>query len=205
MTVLRVFLVACALVVVGASVDASASSPDTGTWTLNVTFAGTGTGLVTTIPAGIECTNENPAFTPPGTAPQPLGTCSAQFQVGVAPWVIATPSGGARGSLLGGIFNCEGEKGSCQAFGSGTTGVQVTFNTKPIPCTVDRVVDQPLAQAKRNLRMIGCKVGTVRYVYSTRNENFGEVISQNPKAHWQLPHGAVGAVDLLVSKGRHGP
>jgi hypothetical protein len=201
MTVLRVFLVVCVLVVVGASADASASSTATGMWTLTVTFAGTGTGLVTTIPAGIVCTNDNPAYTPAGTMPPPLGTCSAQFQVGVAPWVIATPSGGTRGSLLGGISNCEGEHGSCQAFppDNGVGNVQVTFNARPIPCTVERVIGQPLAQAKRSLRFIGCKIGTVRYVYSSTNLNFGDVISQNPTRLWQRPHGAV---NLVVSKGK---
>lgn len=203
MSVLRVFLVVCLLVVVGASADASASSTAAGTWTLDITFAGAGTGLVTTIPAGILCTNENPD-TPAGTVPQPLGTCSAQFPDGVAPWVIATPSGGSRGSLLGGISNCVGEKGSCQTGQdpTGATSVQVTFNARPIPCTVKRVIGQPLAQAKRTLRFIGCKVGTVRYVYSSTNLNFGEVISQNPTRLWQRPHGAV---TLVVSKGKRGP
>jgi len=64
---------------------------------------------------------------------------------------------------------------------------------------VDRVIGQTLAQAKRNLRFIGCKVGTVRYAYSSSNINFGNVISQNPKPHWQRLHGAV---DLVVSKGK---
>jgi hypothetical protein len=203
MAVLRVFLVVCVLVVVGAYADASASSTDTGTWTLNVTFAGTGTGLVTTSPAGILCTNENPD-TPEGMAPQPLGTCSAQFPVGVAPWVIATPSGGSRGSLLGGITNCSGEHGSCQAGGSsiGPTVAQVTFNHRPIPCIVARVIGQPLAQAKRTLRFIGCKVGAVRYAYTNTNLNFGNVISQNPTRLWQRSHGAV---NLVVSKGTRGP
>ncbi|HEU5477310.1 MAG TPA: PASTA domain-containing protein [Gaiellaceae bacterium] len=202
MTVLRAFLVVCVLVVVGASADASASSTAAGTWTLSITFAGTGTGLVTTIPAGILCTNENPD-TPAGTVPQPLGTCSAQFPVGVAPWVIATPSGGSRGSLFGGISNCVGEKGSCQAGQdpTGATSVQVMFNTRPIPCVVERVIGQPLAQAKRHLRFIGCRVGTVRYAYSSTNLNFGEVISQNPTRLWQRPHGAV---NLVVSKGKRG-
>lgn len=202
MTVLRMFLVVFVVVMVGASADASASSTATGTWTLTVTFAGTGTGLVTTIPAGILCTNENPD-TPAGTVPQPLGTCSAQFPIGVAPWVIATPAGGSRGSLLGGISPCDGEHGSCQA-GQGPTDpttVQVTFNPKPIPCIVKRVIGQPLAQAKQTLRSIGCRVGTVRRAYSRLNISFGEVISQNPTRLWQRPHGAV---NLVVSKGKRG-
>ena len=194
MTVLRVFLVVCVLVVVGASADASASSTATGMWTLNVTFAGLGTGFVTTSPAGIVCTNE-------GIVDQQLGICSAQFPVGVAPWVIVTPSGD---SVLRGITNCAGEHGSCQAFETEppASTVQVTFKIRSAPCTVERVVDQPLAQAKRNLRLIGCKVGTVRYAYSSSNINFGEVISQNPKPHWQRLHGAV---DIVVSKGKRGP
>ena len=203
MTVLRVFLVVCVLVVVGASADASASSTATGTWTLDITFAGTGTGLVTSIPAGILCTNENPE-TPEGAIAQPLGTCSAQFPVGVAPWVIATPSGGAGSlaSVFGGFANtcppAEHQPGVCQAGGP----VTVTFNPKPIPCTVAHVIGHPLAQAKRDLRDSGCNVGTVRYAYSSFNISFGDVISQNPKPHWQRQHGAV---DLVVSKGKRGP
>lgn len=202
MTALRVLLVVCVLVVVAASTDASASSTATGTWTLTVTFAGTGTGLVTTSPAGIVCTNENPD-TVPGAIPQSLGTCSAQFPVGVAPWVIATPSGGSRGSVLGGISNCTGEKGPCQTGGNpgATTVDQVTFNPKPIPCTVDRLIGDTLAMAKHHLHEIGCKVGTVRYAYGYGPRTpAGVVISQNPKPHWQLPPGAVGAVNLVISK-----
>lgn len=203
MSVLRVFLAVCVLVVVGASADASASSTATGTWTLTVTFAGTGTGLVTSDPAGIVCTNVDPSN-------PPQGTCSAQFQVGVAPWMTANPSGapGSLGSVFGGFANtcppAEKQPGVCQA-GQGPTdptSVQVTFNPKPIPCIVNRVIDQPLAMAKSNLRERGCKVGTVRYAYSSSNINFGEVISQNPRPHWQRLHGAV---DLVVSKGRRGP
>jgi hypothetical protein len=189
-----VFLVVCVLVTVGASADASASSTASGTWTLTVTFAGTGTGLVTSDPAGIVCTNVDGS---------PEGTCSAQFPVGVAPWVIATPSGGSRGSLLGGITNCSGEHGSCQAGESpiGPTVAEVTFNLRPIPCIVERVISQPLAQAKRTLRFIGCKVEAVRYAYTNTNLNFGKVISQNPNRLWQRPHGAV---NLVVSKGKRG-
>jgi hypothetical protein len=201
MTVLRVFLVVCVLVVVGASADASASSTDTGTWTLNVTFTGTGTGFVTTDPAGIVCTNVPAAALDPSS---PQGTCSAQFPVGVAPWVIANPSGGSRGSLLGGITNCSGEHGTCQANESdiGTTVAQVTFNLRPRPCVVVRVISRPLAEAKRDLRFIGCKVGTVRYAYSSTNTNLGKVITQSPGPHWQRQDGAV---NLVVSKGRRGP
>ena len=204
MTVLRVFLVVCVLVVVGASADASASSSASGTWTLTVTFSGAGTGLVTTSPAGIVCTNVDPSNSP-------QGTCSAQFPVDITNvWVDAFTDAG---SQLGGFTNCmvqEKVHGSCELFQDPTgapvnASVQVTFNPKPTPCIVERLIDHPLAQAKRNLRVQGCKVGKVRYAYSSSNINFGEVISQNPKPHWQLPHGAVGAVDLVVSKGKRGP
>ena len=212
MTVLRVLLVACVLVLVGASADASASSTATGTWTLNITFAGKGLGLVTTSPAGILCTNENPD-TAAGTIPQPQGTCSAHFPAGIVPFVIANPlgypSGGPPlGYLLGGFSNnCEVEEkahGSCQVRedASGAPSVvQVTFNANQ-PCIVRRVIDQPLAQAKQNLREHGCSVGKIRHVYSRLNINFGEVIEQSPRPHWQRQHGAV---NLVVSKGRRGP
>jgi hypothetical protein len=201
MTFLRVFLVVCVLVVVGASADASASSPDTGTWTLNVTFAGLGTGFVTTSPDGIFCTNE-------GIVDQELGICSAQFPVDVTPTVIVTTSDD---SVVRGFTNCGPlEKQPRYVCGTGEsptgpTSVQVTLKLRSDPCTVVRVVGQPLARAKRNLRQAGCKVGTVRYAYSRSNINVGKVISQNPKAHWQLPRGAHGAVDLVVSKGRRRP
>jgi hypothetical protein len=207
MTVSRVFLIVCVLVMIGASADASASSTASGTWTLTITFAGTGTGVVTTVPAGIVCANEKPS-TPEGAVPQPLGTCSAQFPDDVSPWVIATPSGavpGSFGSRLADISNCLRDThggilfNSCQAE-SGP--VEVTFNARPVPCIVNRLIGDTLAKVKRQLRAIPgrCKVGTVRYVHSSRRQD-GYVISQNPNPHWQRQHGAV---NLVVGKGPRG-
>ncbi len=210
MTVLRVFLVVCVLVMVGASADASASSTASGTWTLTVTFAGTGTGVVTSSPAGIACTNVGTDIAPSNP---PQGSCSAQFPDDTSPWVIATPSGpvlGSTGSTYTTI-SCGPEThagvldNQCQAggFADGAAATaEVTFTRRPVPCIVNRVIDQPLTMAKRDLRAHGCNVGTVRHAYSSSNINFGEVISQNPKPHWQRLHGAV---DLVVSKGRRGP
>jgi hypothetical protein len=202
MTVLRMFLIVCVLVMIGASADASASSTATGTWTLTVTFAGTGTGVVTTVPAGIVCAND--PSTPEGAVPQPLGTCSAQFPDDVAPWVIATPSGavpGSFGSRLGDISNCPRDThggilpNSCQAVSS---PVEVTFNARPWPCIVHRLIGDTLAKAKLELRFLGrCKVGTVRYVHSSWRQD-GRVMSQNPNPHWQRQQGAV---NLVVGKG----
>lgn len=207
MSVLRVFLVVCVLVTVGASADASASSKATGMWTLTVTFAGTGTGVVITVPAGIVCANEN-SSTPAGAVPQPLGTCSAQFPDDVAPWVIATPSGavpGSFGSRLADISNCPRDThagilpNSCQA-GSGP--VEVTFNARPWPCIVNRLIGDTLANVKRQFRAIPgrCKVGTVRYVHSSWLQD-GRVMSQNPRPHWQRQQGAV---NLVVGRGPRG-
>lgn len=210
MNALRVFLVVCLLVMVGASADASASSRATGTWTLTVTFAGTGTGVVTSSPAGIACTNVGTDIAPSNP---PQGSCSAQFPGDISPWVIATPSGpvlGSTGSAYttiscgpethAGVLDNQCQSGPV-ADGTATT-VEVTFTRRPVPCTANRVIDQPLAQAKRDLRAHGCNVGTVRRADSSSNINFGEVISQNPRAHWQRQHGAV---NLVVSKGRGGP
>jgi beta-lactam-binding protein with PASTA domain len=55
--------------------------------------------------------------------------------------------------------------------------------------------------AKHNLRKFGCNVGKVRYAYGYGPRTpAGVVISQNPEPHWQLPHGAVGTVNLVISK-----
>jgi hypothetical protein len=207
MTVLRMFLIVCAAVMVGASADASASSKANGTWTLNVTFAGTGTGVVTSSPAGIACTNVG---TDIAASDPPQGTCSAQFPDDISPWVIATPSGPvlvSTGSTYTGISGACGPlthggvlDNQCQA-NPGLDGVgtaEVTFTRRPVPCIVKRVISQPLPQAKRTLRFIGCKVGAVRSAYTNTNLNLGEVISQNPTRLWQRPHGAV---NLVVSKG----
>jgi PASTA domain len=208
MTVLRVFLVVYVLVMVGASADASASSRATGTWTLTVTFAGTGTGVVTSSPAGIACTNVG---TDIAASNPPQGSCSAQFPDDISPWVIATPSGpvlGSTGSTYttiscgpethGGVLDNQCQVGG---FADGTAAtVEVTFTRRPAPCIVARAVGQPVAQAKRNLRFIGCKVGTVRYVHSSWLQD-GDVVSQNPNPHWQRQQGRV---NLVVGKGPRG-
>ena len=64
---------------------------------------------------------------------------------------------------------------------------------------MERVIGDTLATAKRHLREIQCKVGTVRYAYDPAEE--GVVISQNPKPFWRRQHGAV---NLVIGKGKRG-
>ena len=78
---------------------------------------------------------------------------------------------------------------------SGT--VSVLLN-KPGLCTVQDVMGQTLAAAKRTIAHANCRVGKIRRVYSRAKR--GRVISQKPKFGAVLPGG--GKVKLVVSRGR---
>ena len=78
---------------------------------LTVTFAGTGSGSVTSTPAGITC---------------PSGACAAQFDKGVP--ITLTPTAAA-GSTFSGWSNCSSISGnSCNVTLSGDATVVATFN-----------------------------------------------------------------------------
>jgi hypothetical protein len=183
-------VVGCAVVVLGAA-GASAAKPHSsnGEVSLTVTFSGSGTGVVTSTPQGIDC----------------AAVCSTQLPVGTSVQLKAQSVGG---SMFAAPFSTvsgsdcstttHGGQGAstCQTVLTGDTTVQATFNTKPPPCTAPGVTYTNLRIAKQLIKNNHCTVGKITYVFSKRKT--GRVLAQNPKAHWHLEHGAI---DLVVSKG----
>jgi hypothetical protein len=160
--------------------------------TLTVTIVGKGS--VVSYPAGISCGS----------------TCSAQFSDGTEVALSPLP---ANGYVFGGFsvtppFTCHSvnihDPSQCTIYLADSVGpaasVQATFLPYSAPplCTVPDVRGKTLAKAEALLTRTHCGVGTVKYVFSLKAQK-GRVISQNPKAHWQL---ANGTVDLVVGKGR---
>jgi beta-lactam-binding protein with PASTA domain len=64
---------------------------------------------------------------------------------------------------------------------------------------VPKVVGKSLSAAKHAIKAHHCSTGKIRHAFSTRVKK-GHVISQKPKPHKRLNHGA--KVNLVVSKGR---
>jgi hypothetical protein len=167
--------------------------------TLTVSKGGTGTGSVTSDPAGIAC----------GT------TCSGQFPAGTAVILKAEPSADSNGgySTFGGYSeNCKpwappgvGEPDKiprpdplCKVVLSGDTSVQATFTYFP-PCVVPGVKGMTLYYAKRRLWSAHCRVGFIVRVFS-RKVRRGRVTDQltPPGSHREPGWG----IDLVVSKGK---
>ena len=76
--------------------------------------------------------------------------------------------------------------------------VTVTFAALP-KCVVPKVKGKSLRAAKRAIKMHHCRVGRITHAFS-KQVNRGHVISQKPKPHKRLRHGA--KVSLVVSKGK---
>ena len=66
-------------------------------------------------------------------------------------------------------------------------------------CTVPKLKGKRLKAAKRAIRAHDCSVGRIKRAFSMRIKK-GRVISQKPKPHKRLRHGA--KVNLTVSKGK---
>jgi beta-lactam-binding protein with PASTA domain len=77
----------------------------------------------------------------------------------------------------------------------------VTFQTNgPLPpCVVPNVVGLTLLTATPPLRKHGCRLGTVRRIYSA-TVRAGHVVSQTPRRGANLAHNA--PVALVLSRGR---
>ena len=143
--------------------------------TLTVAKAGTGSGTVTSSPAGIDC------------GP----TCSAPFAA-VSVTLTATP---AKGSYLAGWSgDCSG-KGKCTLMMSADHAVTARFQPQ---CVVPKVKGKKLAAAKRAIKKANCSVGRVTKAFSAKVKK-GRVISQKPAPGKKLPYHA--KVKLKVSKG----
>jgi hypothetical protein len=149
--------------------------------TLTVAKNGSGSGTVSSIPAGIECGS----------------TCSASFDAGSSPTLSATPSRGSRFKGWSG-GGCTGTK-SCQLTSlSADQALTATFNLLP-KCVVPKVMGKSLKAAQRAIRAHNCNVGKIKRAAS-RTIKKGHVISQRPRSGRRLKHGA--RVSLVVSKGR---
>ena len=98
---------------VTAQFDGSGAPPPTN-FTLSVTRAGTGTGTVSSVPAGISCG----------------GTCRAQFAQGTSAVLTATPDSGSTFSGWGGA--CSGT-GSCSVTLSANASVTAAFTSTLAP------------------------------------------------------------------------
>jgi hypothetical protein len=85
-------------------------TPPTTSYGLTVTEAGTGTGTVTSSPAGINCP----------------GTCSASFNSGTSVTLTETPGGNSTFSAWSGA--CSGSSGTCSVTVSSATSVTATFS-----------------------------------------------------------------------------
>src|SRR5262249_19366968 len=130
--------------------------------TLNVSKSGTGSGRVSSVPAGIDC------------GP----TCSAPFDAGSSVTLTAIPSPGSRFS--GWSFGGCAQVCSCQINSVGLDQTVVArFDLLP-RCSVPRLRGKPLKAAERALRAHDCTVGEIKHAVS-RNIRKGHVISQKPK------------------------
>lgn len=99
---------------VTARFDSTGQPPPGGTFTLSVTKAGTGTGTVSSNPAGISCG----------------GTCSAAFAQGTTVALTATPDSGF--SFAGWSGACSGTV-ACSVTMSANASVTATFSSSPPP------------------------------------------------------------------------
>jgi hypothetical protein len=153
-------------------------------FTLSVSKAGSGSGTVTSSPAGIDCGS----------------TCSHAYTSGTQ---VTLTASAASGSTFAGWSGggCSGTD-TCQVTVSAATSVTATFNKPPAPkaCVVPKVTGKSLAAAKRTIKSHGCRVGTIKHALSKKVKK-GRVISQKPKPGKRLKHGA--KINLAVSKGKH--
>jgi PASTA domain/Divergent InlB B-repeat domain len=167
------------------TVNAIFGTPALITRTLSVSLAGTGSGTVTSSPAGISC----------------FATCSSQFNAGTQVTLTATAdSGSTLAGWSGG--GCSGT-GVCVITLNGDTNVTATFSaSSPAPppvtkCVVPKLRAKTLPAAKRSIKSHHCGVGKITKVASSP-KNRGHVISQSPKPGKHLRKGA--KVALKVGK-----
>jgi murein peptide amidase A len=144
---------------------------------LSVTKAGSGSGTVTSSPAGIDCGS----------------TCSDVFP---SRTVVALTATAASGSTFTGWSGagCSGT-GSCQVTMSAAAWVTATFDEE---CVVPKLIGTALKAAEHALGAGNCRVGRITRVFSETVQR-GHVISQKPKPHKRLRGGA--EVALTVSDG----
>jgi hypothetical protein len=145
---------------------------------LTVHKAGTGSGRVTSSPAGISC----------GV------TCSVGFFQGTA---VTLTAKAARGSTFSGWSGACSGKTTCKVTVNAATSVTARFTGKP--CVVPNVKGKTLSAAKRALKAHACTAGKITRAFSGEVKK-GRVISQKPRKGSHLRHN--GKVRLTVSKGK---
>jgi hypothetical protein len=152
--------------------------------TLTVSLAGSGSGSVTSSPAGIDCG----------------ATCAHAFKAGTQITLTASASQGNFAGWSGG--GCSGT-GTCVVTLNSDTTVTATFSSSPPPpppptkCVVPNVKGKKLAAAKSSIKSHHCSVGKITKV-SSSPKNRGHVVSQSPKPGKRLAKGA--KVALKVGK-----
>jgi Divergent InlB B-repeat domain/PASTA domain/Domain of unknown function DUF11 len=149
--------------------------------TLTVTRAGTGSGAVTSSPAGISCG----------------AVCSIQFSHGATVTLSAAAASGS--TFTGWSGACSGT-GSCTVSMTADRSVTASFARVP-KCVVPRVVGLTLAKARARIAKAHCRVGKITRKLSSRKKK-GRVIAQSPTRGKILRSGS--KVNLTVGKGpRH--
>jgi hypothetical protein len=149
--------------------------------TLAVLLAGTGTGTVTSNPAGIDCG---------------ISSCIASFAVGTPVSLSASVASGSQFSGWSGP--CNGN-GACNLMTNGDQFVNATFNSPGhVQVVVPNVVGQTQAAATAAITNAGLVTGTVMQQSSSTVVS-GDVISQGPAAGTDAASGS--AIDLVVSTG----
>jgi hypothetical protein len=156
-----------------------------GPGTLTVDKAGTGSGVVVSSPAGIDCGS----------------TCTRDFTHGTAVTLTATAAAGS--TFAGWSGACSGA-GACTLAMDAAKTATATFNQVQSPpqtvrCVVPNVKGKPLATARTRIAVAHCRTGNVTKVKS-RTVPKGKVVSQRPKAGTKLAAGS--KVSLVISRGR---
>jgi uncharacterized repeat protein (TIGR01451 family) len=146
---------------------------------LAVSKAGTGSGTVTSSPAGISCG----------------ATCVATFPSGTTVTLTATRATGSR--FTGWSGDCAGTATTCQLTMTADRLAVATF-AKVVRCVVPKTVGLRLKKARARIVRAHCRVGKVTKKFSTRRKK-GRVLSQKPKPGRRLVAGA--RVNLVVGKG----
>jgi hypothetical protein len=145
--------------------------------TLTLSKKGDGKGTVTSSPVGITCG----------------ATCRHDFDYGSSVTLTATAAKGS--SFDGWAGACTG-RAPCQITMTAARSAKASFGKD---CVVPKLKGKSLKAAKRALKTHDCAAGTIKHAFS-KTVAKGHVISQKPRPHKRLRHGA--KIRLTVSKGR---
>jgi Divergent InlB B-repeat domain len=116
----------CTFTISGATTVVANFAQSTNNFTLAVTEAGTGTGTVSSAPAGINCPT----------------TCSASFASGAVVVLTATAGEGSTFAGWSGVAGCPGT-GTCTVTVSAAQTVTATFNSGTSPVTIGLAPGSP--------------------------------------------------------------